>query len=54
MNKTLVKSMRIAALIAVAFATSHASAAEKVIAIDGSSTVYPISEAMAEEFQKMI
>lgn len=53
MNTTLVKSMRIAALIAVTFATSHASAADKVIAIDGSSTVYPITEAMAEEFQKI-
>ncbi|MFM2435462.1 MAG: hypothetical protein RL063_1443, partial [Pseudomonadota bacterium] len=50
---TLVKSMRIAALIAVTFAASHASAADKVIAIDGSSTVYPITEAMAEEFQKI-
>ena len=45
--------MRIAALIAVTFATSHVSAADKVIAIDGSSTVYPITEAMAEEFQKI-
>jgi phosphate transport system substrate-binding protein len=45
--------MRIAALIAVTFATTHASAADKVIAIDGSSTVYPITEAMAEEFQKI-
>jgi len=45
--------MRIAALIAVTFAASHASAADKVIAIDGSSTVYPITEAMAEEFQKI-
>jgi phosphate transport system substrate-binding protein len=53
MKTTLVKSMRIAALIAVTFATSHASAADKVIAIDGSSTVYPITEAMAEEFQKI-
>ena len=53
MKTTLVKSMRIAALIAVTFATSHVSAADKVIAIDGSSTVYPITEAMAEEFQKI-
>lgn len=29
-----------------------ASAAEKLIQIDGSSTVYPITEAVAEEFQK--
>jgi len=52
MNTTLVKSMRIAALIATTFATSHAIAADKIIKIDGSSTVYPITEAVAEEFQK--
>jgi phosphate transport system substrate-binding protein len=47
----LVKSMRIAALLAVTFSTSHAVAADKIIKIDGSSTVYPITEAVAEEFQ---
>lgn len=52
MNTVLSKSMRIAALVAACFASSHALAAEKIIKIDGSSTVYPISEAMAEEFQK--
>lgn len=52
MNTVFSKSMRIAALVAVTFASSHALAAEKIIKIDGSSTVYPISEAMAEEFQK--
>lgn len=52
MNTMLTKSMRIAALIAATFATTHALAAEKIIKIDGSSTVYPITEAMAEEFQK--
>jgi phosphate transport system substrate-binding protein len=52
MNTTLVKSMRIAALIATTFATSQAIAADKIIKIDGSSTVYPITEAVAEEFQK--
>jgi phosphate transport system substrate-binding protein len=31
---------------------SAASAQNKIIAIDGSSTVFPITEAMAEEFQK--
>jgi phosphate transport system substrate-binding protein len=31
---------------------STASAQNKIIAIDGSSTVFPITEAMAEEFQK--
>lgn len=51
MNTMLVKSMRIAALVAATFATSHAVAADKIIKIDGSSTVYPITEAVAEEFQ---
>ncbi len=51
MNTMLVKSARIATLIAATFATSHAIAAEKIIKIDGSSTVYPITEAVAEEFQ---
>jgi len=37
--------------IAVAMLTT-AHAAEKIIRIDGSSTVYPITEAVAEEFQK--
>ena len=52
MNTMLTKSMRIAALIAATFSTSHVLAADKIIKIDGSSTVYPITEAMAEEFQK--
>jgi phosphate transport system substrate-binding protein len=33
--------------------TSQALGQEKIIKIDGSSTVYPITEAVAEEFQKM-
>lgn len=37
--------------IAVAMITT-VHAAEKIIKIDGSSTVYPITEAVAEEFQK--
>ncbi|MCX8030860.1 MAG: PstS family phosphate ABC transporter substrate-binding protein [Thermodesulfovibrionales bacterium] len=32
--------------------TINAKAADKIIKIDGSSTVYPITEAVAEEFQK--
>ena len=31
---------------------SNAKAQEKMVKLDGSSTVFPISEAMAEEFQK--
>ncbi len=33
-------------------AASSAASAQKIIAVDGSSTVFPITEAMAEEFQK--
>jgi len=37
---------------ALAFSTHSALAADKIIKIDGSSTVYPITEAVAEDFQK--
>ncbi|MEQ1768002.1 MAG: PstS family phosphate ABC transporter substrate-binding protein [Methylotenera sp.] len=53
MNTMLTKSLRIATLVAATFSTSHVLAADKIIKIDGSSTVYPITEAMAEEFQKV-
>jgi phosphate transport system substrate-binding protein len=46
---------RLAALTAAAtavLAAPHAASAAETVAIDGSSTVFPISEAMAEEFQK--
>ena len=52
MNTMLTKSLSIAALITATFTTTHAFAADKIIKIDGSSTVYPITEAVAEEFQK--
>lgn len=42
-------SVSVAALLAVASSTV---AAEGLVTVDGSSTVFPISEAMAEEFQK--
>lgn len=46
------KTLGLSTLIAALFATSTAAyAAEKIIKIDGSSTVYPITEAVAEEFQ---
>ena len=50
--------MRSAALAAAAFglagmfSPARAGAADSVIVADGSSTVYPITEAVAEEFQK--
>ena len=52
MQAQFVKSLSIAAVIAATINIHAAIAADKVIKIDGSSTVYPISEAMAEEFQK--
>ncbi len=47
-------SMGIIALMVVTMIfITHAKAEDKVIRIDGSSTVYPITEAVAEEFQKV-
>ncbi|SNR77055.1 phosphate ABC transporter substrate-binding protein, PhoT family [Methylobacillus rhizosphaerae] len=51
----ILKAAGVAALVATAFSISHADAAANkndIIRIDGSSTVYPITEAVAEEFQK--
>ncbi|MDD2833438.1 MAG: PstS family phosphate ABC transporter substrate-binding protein [Methylotenera sp.] len=52
MKTVLAKSLSISTLIAATFSTNTVLAAEKIIKIDGSSTVYPITEAVAEEFQK--
>jgi phosphate transport system substrate-binding protein len=51
MQTKFVKSLALAAVISAAFAVQPALAADKIIKIDGSSTVYPITEAVAEEFQ---
>jgi phosphate transport system substrate-binding protein len=51
MQTKFVKSLALAAVISAAFTIQPAVAAEKIIKIDGSSTVYPITEAVAEEFQ---
>ena len=48
----LVKNLSAVAFVAAAFSAPNLHAAEKIIKIDGSSTVYPITEAVAEEFQK--
>ncbi|OHC64752.1 MAG: protein sphX [Rhodocyclales bacterium RIFCSPLOWO2_02_FULL_63_24] len=45
------KSMKIAAVVAGVFASATVYA-QALVKIDGSSTVYPITEAVAEEFQK--
>ena len=52
MQAKFVKTLSVAALIAATFSIHSAFAADKIIKIDGSSTVYPITEAVAEEFQK--
>lgn len=46
---SFIKRTAIAAVIAAA---SQTAMAEQVVKIDGSSTVYPITEAVAEEYQK--
>jgi phosphate transport system substrate-binding protein len=51
MQTKFVKSFALAAVISAAFTIQPTVAAEKIIKIDGSSTVYPITEAVAEEFQ---
>ena len=52
MKSNKIKSLGLAALVASTFTFSYTVNAEvKTIAIDGSSTVYPITEAVAEEFQ---
>jgi phosphate transport system substrate-binding protein len=52
LQKQLLNTLGIAVIAAAAFVSGYAEAADKIIKIDGSSTVYPISEAVAEEFQK--
>lgn len=53
MRTALFKALTIAGFLTSSVAMSNAAfAAEKIIKIDGSSTVYPITEAVAEEFQK--
>jgi phosphate transport system substrate-binding protein len=48
----LVKTLTISSIIATLFSiTISAIAAEKIVKVDGSSTVYPITEAVAEDFQ---
>ena len=51
MSRTQTKGMLVAAF--AAFIIPTAQAAEKVINIDGSSTVYPITKEVADEFQKI-
>jgi len=53
MKENNIMKLSIAAAVAGTFSLSATTfAAVDIIKIDGSSTVYPISEAVAEEFQK--
>ena len=52
MYNSIRKNILTLALAAVAAHAGAALAADKVVKIDGSSTVYPITEAVAEDFQK--
>lgn len=53
MRSNLLKALTIAGVLSTTFSLANtAFAADKIIKIDGSSTVYPITEAVAEEFQK--
>jgi phosphate transport system substrate-binding protein len=52
MQKPAVRALAAAVAAAGALAAAQAVFAQQVIKIDGSSTVYPITEAVAEEFQK--
>jgi phosphate transport system substrate-binding protein len=45
-------SFAVAAGLAVSLATINSATAQTVVQADGSSTVFPVTEAMAEEFQK--
>ena len=38
--------------VASAFAAASSAFAQQIVKIDGSSTVFPVTEAVAEEFQK--
>ena len=51
MQTKFVKILSITAALAAITSAPHIMAAEKIIKIDGSSTVYPITEAVAEEYQ---
>lgn len=53
MRSLLLKSLAAAGLFTMTLSTANTVlAADKIIKIDGSSTVYPVTEAVAEEFQK--
>ena len=50
--KQTISAFSVAALVVGALGTTPSIAADAIIKVDGSSTVFPITEAVAEEFQK--
>jgi len=52
MKSLNLKKLSAAALLSTGIYTMPVTAAVDIVKIDGSSTVYPITEAVAEEFQK--
>ena len=52
MKSLNLKKLSAAALLSAGIFTMPVTAAVDIVKIDGSSTVYPITEAVAEEFQK--
>jgi phosphate transport system substrate-binding protein len=51
MQTEFIKSLASTVFIAATLGTTTVNAADNIVKIDGSSTVFPISEAVAEEFQ---
>jgi phosphate transport system substrate-binding protein len=51
MQTEFIKSLASTVLIVATLGTTTVNAADNIVKIDGSSTVFPISEAVAEEFQ---
>jgi len=52
MQFKLAQTLSVTTFVAAAFSAPTAFAVDKIVKIDGSSTVYPVTEAVAEEFQK--
>lgn len=52
MNTRIKSAAAVISLTALAWALPHAAANAQVVKIDGSSTVFPITEGIAEDFQK--
>ena len=51
MNRPKLKQISIATFVSLGMLSTSSIAANDIVKIDGSSTVYPITEAVAEEFQ---